>query len=76
MRFKCDNIHNFYIYKLLYLPANARDTGEVRLVPGLRRSLGGVNANHSSILAGQIPWTEEPGGLQSMVSQSLTQLSN
>ena len=24
-------------------------------------------ANHSSILAWEIPWTEEPGGLQSMV---------
>ena len=23
-------------------------------------------ANHSSILAWRIPWTEEPGGLQSM----------
>ena len=23
-------------------------------------------ANYSSILAGKIPWTEEPGGLQSM----------
>ena len=23
-------------------------------------------ANHSSILAGKIPWTEKPGGLQSM----------
>ena len=23
-------------------------------------------ATHSSILAGEIPWTEEPGGLQSM----------
>ena len=23
-------------------------------------------ATHSSILAGRIPWTEEPGGLQSM----------
>jgi len=32
-------------------------------------------ANHSSILAGKIPWTEEPGGLQSMRSQkSWTQL--
>ena len=30
-------------------------------------------ANHSSILAWRIPWTEE---LQSMDSQSLTQLSN
>ena len=26
-------------------------------------------ATHSSILAWRIPWTEEPGGLQSMVSQ-------
>ena len=25
--------------------------------------------NHSSILAWEIPWTEEPGGLQSMGSQ-------
>ena len=24
---------------------------------------------HSSILAWEFPWTEEPGGLQSMVSQ-------
>ena len=28
-------------------------------------------ANHSSILAWRIPWTEEPGGLQSMGSQEL-----
>ena len=27
---------------------------------------------HSSILAWRIPWTEEPDGLQSMGSQSLT----
>ena len=26
-------------------------------------------ATHSSLLAGRIPWTEEPGGLQSMGSQ-------
>ena len=29
-------------------------------------------ATHSSILAWRIAWTEEPGGLQSMVSQSQT----
>ena len=28
-------------------------------------------AAHSSILAWRIPWTEEPGGLQSMESQSV-----
>ena len=32
-------------------------------------------ATHSSILAWRIPWTEEPGGLQSMgVTKSRTQL--
>jgi len=29
-------------------------------------------ATHSSILAWRIPWTEEPGGLQSMGSQRVT----
>ena len=29
---------------------------------------------HSSILAWRIPWTEEPGGLLSIVSHSQTQL--
>ena len=31
---------------------------------------------HSSILAWRIPWTEEPGGLQPMGSQSQIQLSD
>ena len=33
-------------------------------------------ATHFSILAWRIPWTEEPGGLQSMGSQSWTQLGD
>ena len=47
------------------------------------RSLGGEvplekeMATHSSILAWEIPWTEEPGRLQSMVLQkSWIRLSN
>ena len=44
----------------------ARDTGSI---PGSRRSLELEMATHSSILAWKIPWTEEPGGLQSMGSQ-------
>ena len=36
---------------------------------GSRRSLGGEHGTHSSILVWRIPWTEEPGGLQSMGSQ-------
>ena len=31
-------------------------------------------APHSSILAWTIPWTEEPGGLQSWVAKSRTRL--
>ena len=33
-------------------------------------------ATHSSILAWKISWTEEPGGLQSMASQSQAQLND
>ena len=33
-------------------------------------------ATHSSMLAWRIPWTEEPGGLQSVGLQSCTQLSD
>ena len=33
-------------------------------------------ATHSSTLAWKVPWTGEPGRLQSMGSQSLTQLSD
>ena len=32
-------------------------------------------ATHTTILAWKIPWTEKPGGLQSLGSQSRTQLS-
>ena len=44
---------------------NARDPG---LIPGSERSLGEGIATHSNILVWRIPWTEEPGGLQSMGS--------
>ena len=33
-------------------------------------------ATHSSILAWRIPWTEEPGGIQCVGSQSRTRLSD
>ena len=33
-------------------------------------------AAHSSILDWEIPWTEEPGGLQSTGSQELTKLGH
>ena len=33
--------------------------------PWVGKIPGGRHGNHSSILAWRIPWTEEPGGLQS-----------
>ena len=50
-------------------PANARDAG---LIPGWGRSPG-----EGSILAWEIPWTEEPGRLQPMgLRKGWTQLSD
>jgi len=60
------------------LPANSGDTVDTQ-VPSLGRvdPLEQEMATGSSIFAGIIPWTEEPGGLQSTGSQkSRTQLSN
>ena len=37
--------------------------------PGGEDLLEKEMANHSNILSWEIPWTEEPGGLQSMGSQ-------
>ena len=45
--------------------ANAGDAGDVDLIPGSERSTEKKMATHSSILACKIPWTDEPGGLQS-----------
>ena len=47
----------------------ACNAGDLGLIPGLGRSLEESMATHSSILAWRIPWTEEPGGLQSTGSQ-------
>ena len=55
-------------------PANTGDTGSI---PGLGRSPGEEMATHSSILAWEIPWTEQSGGLQSMgLQKSQIQLSD
>ena len=45
-------------------PANAGD-----IILGPKDPLDEGMATHSSILAWRNPWTEEPGGLQSMGSQ-------
>ena len=54
------------------LIANAGDIRDMGWEDPLEESM----APHSSILAWRIPWTEEPGGLQSMgpVAKSQTRL--
>ena len=51
-------------------PCNAGDLGSI---PGLGRSLEEEMATHSSTVAWRTPWTEEPGGLQTMGSQRVGQ---
>ena len=48
------------------LPAKQETPG---LIPGSEDPLEKGMATHCSILAWRVPWTEEPGGLQSMGSQ-------
>ena len=58
-------------------PACAGDAGDAGSIPGQEDPLGKGMATHSSILAWEISWTEEPGRLQSMgTRKSRTQLSN
>ena len=54
------------VENLLVNSGDARDVGSI---PGLGKCLEEGMATHRSTLAWRIPWTEEPGGLQSMRSQ-------
>ena len=51
------------------LLADAGDVRDIGLIPGLGNPVEEGMATHSSILASRIPWTEEPGGLQSIGPQ-------
>ena len=53
-------------------PANAGDIRNGGSIPGREDPL--EKATHSSTFAWRIPWIEEPGGLQCIVSQSWTHL--
>ena len=52
-----------------YPPTNTGDIRDAGSTPGWEDPLKERMATHSSILAWRIPWTEKPGGLQSMESQ-------
>ena len=45
--------------------ASVYNAGDPGSIPGSGRSGGEGNGNHSSTIAWEIPWTEEPGKLQS-----------
>ena len=51
------------------LPASAGDAGDTGSILGLGKSVEEEMATYSNILAWEIPWVEEPCGLQSMGSQ-------
>ena len=48
------------------LPANVGEARDVGSIPGLGRFPGGGQGNPLQYSYLEIPWTEEPGGLQSM----------
>ena len=50
-------------------PAKARDLRDMVYILESGRPLEEGMATHSSIFSWRIPWTEEPGGLQSTESQ-------
>ena len=56
---------------------SACQAGDTGLSVGQEEPLEKETTTHSSILAWRIPWTEEPGGLQSLwPQQSQTRLSD
>ena len=50
-------------------PSNAGDVRDASSIPGSGSSPGGGNGTPLPVLDWETPWTEEPGGLQSMGSQ-------
>ena len=57
-------------------PANVGHVGDPGSIPGLGRSSGGGNGNSFQYSCLEIPWTEDPGRLQSTGKQSWIRLSN
>ena len=51
------------------LPASAGDVRDASLIPALGRFPGVGNSNPLQYSCWKIPWTEEPGRLQSIGSQ-------
>ena len=54
------------LYEVSKCKAFACNAGDPGSISGWEDHLEEEMATHSSVLAWRIPWTEEPGGLQSM----------
>ena len=67
--------NNLGVERIIYILVPALPTCLLKLFTLAGRKEKAM-APHSSTLAWKIPWTEEPGRLQSMGSQSRTQLSD
>ena len=59
-----------------YGKESACSAGDLSLIPGLEDLLEKEMTTHSSILAWEIPWTEEPGRLVHGVAENWTWLSD
>ena len=58
--------HYMYVLGGSDSKASVYNVGDLGLIPGLEDPLEKEMAIHSSTIAWKIPWTEEPGRLQSM----------
>ena len=56
-------------------PADAIEARDVGLIPWSERSPGEEHGNPLQYIAWRTPWTEESGGLQSIVLESRTRLN-
>ena len=68
------HLQAFLVAQMVKNPPAMRETWVRSL--GWEGPLEEAMATHSRFLPGDSPWTEEPGGLQSMGSQSQKQLNN
>ena len=80
----CCNKHSIAIFLGTVYPqwlsnieftCNAVDMENVTLIPGLGRSPRGGNGNPLQYSCQEYPWTEEPGGLQSLGLQRVGYVS-
>ena len=64
------------VLKVKNLPANAGDVRNMGLIPRLGRSPGGRHGNPLQYPCLKIPWTDEPGSLQSIGSKESDEWSD